>query len=185
MRVVPVVPYCPQPMGPSTDGPSVRPRARHRPDAIRTRAAALNSMEVGPIWIRSRPGHVSDIELHHAADIDSGREVVIAVLYLIERVFLGDQLVHLKQAGLVQTEKIGDLHPRAARAEDRSEQGLIEHWQVEQIERHFFLGDRSDGGRHYPAVLAGQLHGGPDQITGEDPGGENRSEEHTSELQSL
>ena len=50
MRVVPVVPYCPHPMG-----PSVRPRARHRPDAIRTRAVALNSMGVGPIWIRSRP----------------------------------------------------------------------------------------------------------------------------------
>jgi len=55
-------------------------------------------------------GRHSGAEVDHAADVGAGLEVVVAVLHLVERVLLGDQLVDLELAGLVEAEQVRDLH---------------------------------------------------------------------------
>ena len=74
------------------------------------------------------------VERDDAPDDRAGGLIVVALLHLVEGVLTGDDLVDLELTVLVEVEQIGHLHPRARRAEDSSQQGLVVHGEVEEIQ---------------------------------------------------
>src|SRR6201986_2642075 len=66
---------------------------------------------------------------HDAADVLAGHQVVVALVDLVQGVGLGDDLVELEVAGLVQAEDLGDVGGRVAVAEQAALHRLAEQGQ--------------------------------------------------------
>src|SRR3546814_9720458 len=66
-------------------------------------------------------------ELDDAADVLAFAHVAVAVVDLVERVAVGDQLVELQGALAVHGEEVRDLGPRVGRPEDRALDLLVHH----------------------------------------------------------
>src|SRR5690349_4694081 len=66
---------------------------------------------------------------HDAADVLAGHQVVIALVDLVQGVGLGDDLVELEVAGLVQAEDLGNVGGRVAVAEQAALHRLAEQGQ--------------------------------------------------------
>src|ERR1700754_4114280 len=103
---------------------------------------------------------------HHAPDVLAVEHVLEALADVVERVGVGDQLVELELAGLVEADQVADVVHRVARAEQRALDGLL-------IERHDRAGELHgdlvrvrEAGDDRGSALADRVHGGADDILG-------------------
>src|SRR5947207_9744120 len=95
-------------------------------------------------------------EVDHATDVLAVAHVLITIVDLVELVLLGDELVELELAVLVQLQQLRDGRARAARTEHGAEQLLVEQRQLEQAHVDLRLLPRRDGGGDHRAALAGE-----------------------------
>src|SRR6266480_4072257 len=98
---------------------------------------------------------------HGAADVLAGQQVVVALVDLVQGVGLGDDLVELEVACLVQAEDLGDVGGRVAVAEQASLHRLAEQGQD---------GPGQRDGRYLQLVQPGH-HDGAALADGVEPGG--------------
>src|SRR5689334_10278924 len=110
----------------------------------------------------------------HSTDVLAVEQVLVALVDLIERVALGDQLVELEAAGLVHAEQLRDVVDRVAGAEQAALDRLLvqrEHGAGELARDLVRVGQPRD---HRGAALADRLHGGGDDLLVDDVDGDDR-----------
>src|SRR2546423_7155093 len=84
------------------------------------------------------------VEIDHATDVLAVAHVLVALVDLLELVLLGDELVELELAVLVQLQQLRNRSARAAPAEDRAEQLLVEQRELGIAAGHLRTAPRLD-----------------------------------------
>src|SRR5690348_11119264 len=97
---------------------------------------------------------------HHAADVLARQQVVVALVDLFQLVRLGDDLVQLEVAGLVQAEDLGDVGGRVAVAEQAALDRLAEQGQDRPRDRDGRDLQLVQAGHHDRAALADGVEAG-------------------------
>src|SRR3954470_11968224 len=110
----------------------------------------------------------------HSADVLAVEQVLVALVDLIERVALGDQLVELEAAGLVHAEQLRDVVHGVAGAEQAALDGLLVQREHRARELDGDLVRVGEAGDHRGPALADRLHRGGDDLLVDDVDGDDR-----------
>src|SRR3954451_1824975 len=110
----------------------------------------------------------------HSADVLAVEQVGVALVDLIERVALGDQLVELEAAGLVHAEQLRDVVHGVAGTEQAALHRLLVQGQDRAGQLHGDLVGVGKAGDHGGAALADRLHRGCDDLLVDDVDGDDR-----------
>src|SRR4051812_34317224 len=111
---------------------------------------------------------------HHAPDVLAVEHVLEALVDVVQGVGVGDQLVELELARLVEADEVADVVHRVARAEQRALDGLL-------VERHHGAGELDgdlvrvrQAGDDRGAALADGVDGRADDLRVDDVDGDDR-----------
>src|SRR3954451_3623085 len=107
------------------------------------------------------------VEVDHATDVLAVAHVLVALVDVLELVLLGDELVELEPAVLVELQQFRDGGARAARAEHGAQDLLVEQRQLEQAHVDLRLLPGRNRGGDDGSALARQRHRRLDEVTRE------------------
>src|SRR6516162_7090329 len=136
--------------------------------AASTRTTVAASPSPRPTWkpsSRSTDTRRQRSEGDDPAQDAAGLNIRVALVDLIERVCLGDQLIELQDAVAVEAQQPGNLGAGAFGSVEAALDLLVHHGQQEQVDVGLRLGDRRHGGDDAGAALRRERERRLEQVT--------------------